>query len=604
MCGIVAVFYKHDVPFSTEACLDVMSSAVVHRGPDGNGRHIDDKWGFVNVRLAIVDVEGGNQPIFSDDRCIGIVYNGEVYNHVELRQELEQQGYRFKTKSDTEVVLRAYEAFGVGAFRRLNGMYAFCIWNKTLGEAYVVRDPLGIKPLYVYEDAEKIICCSEFKGLAALPAVDLTLDPVGIQDYLLFRYVQAPYTLFRRVRCLDAGTYLRIRNGTCAQYRYWDIEYREQPPFPDISEAVAHLREKLQTAVARQLMGEVPIGVLLSGGVDSSAIAHFVRQHGADLTTFNIGFPDVNEFEYSRLVAQSLQLRHIEVITSTDELADLFDQVAIALDHPIADPACLPLYRLAGELKQHVTVVLSGEGGDELFGGYPQYSNLLFNGVEYGERFNSFLRSSWYFLNYTEFLAGNLPRPVAQRHWKYFEDYSALNGMLAYDMKTWLPENLMMKADKIMMAHSLEGRFPFLDLEMVSFAAALPPEYKVPQLGQGKWILKEVLRGLIPPSVIGRPKMGFTVPVDKLLNRMKRDVLDTVGKARTSEVAEILNLDRVTRLAKIYYDGDRALALQLWSLFVLLYWLQSVLPRYRSRVSLPGRGSVSAPRAFTRPEKV
>ena len=220
MCGIVAIIRKRFVGGEAESYLESAVSAIVHRGPDGIGKYVDGLHAFANVRLAIVDVEGGDQPIFNEEKSVGIVYNGEVYNYLDLRRDLEDRGYRFRTKSDTEVVLRAYEAYGVEAFGKLNGMFGFCMWDARSGDIFVVRDPLGIKPMYVYEDSDKIICCSEFKGIAAIPDVDLEIDSVGIQDYLLFRYVQAPYTLFQRVRCLEAGTYLRIHGDVSVHYSY------------------------------------------------------------------------------------------------------------------------------------------------------------------------------------------------------------------------------------------------------------------------------------------------------------------------------------------------------------------------------------------------
>jgi asparagine synthase (glutamine-hydrolysing) len=574
-----------------ESYLDRLQTAIAHRGPDGSGRYTDENWAFLNVRLAIVDVSSGAQPIFSDDRSIGIVYNGEVYNYKELKKELEACGITFRTNSDTEVVLRAYEVYGLDSFAKLNGMFAFCIWDNKKGEAYIVRDRAGIKPIYIYEDNTKLICCSEFKGIAAVPDTELSLNPLGIQDYVRFRYVQAPYTLFKNVRCLEAGTFLKVKNGRATQYRYWDVDYKEPYPPIDPGAAVALLEEKFQNAVASQLMGEVPIGVLLSGGVDSSAIAHYVHSCGADLSTFNIGFPNLNEFEYSRAVAKNLGLKHIEIMTTADELVQLFDEVVMALDHPIADPACLPLYRLGQELKEHVTVVLSGEGGDELFAGYTQYSFVSNSDAPYRERFRQFLERSWYFSDYEEFLVDPTLPPTTLRYWKYFDELSLLNGMLSYDMKTWMPENLMMKADKILMAHSLEGRFPFLDNDVMAFASTLPQDYKIKHGDISKWILKKTVRHHLPAAVINRPKMGFSVPVDRLLIRMKDLVLTTLSEARTSEIAEIVNMKRVTQLASDFYGGDGSKTLQLWSLFVLLHWHQEALPKYKSIVRLPARAT-------------
>jgi asparagine synthase (glutamine-hydrolysing) len=589
MCGIISIIRKSDAWEQVEFSLERAASAIQHRGPDGRGYHKNSEWGFANLRLAIVDVTGGNQPIYNDDGTLGIVYNGEIYNHINLRHELEQIGYRFHTHSDTEVILRAYEAYGTDAFRRFNGMFAFCIWDDRTQEIYLVRDHIGIKPLYIYEDPEKIICASEIKGILSIPGVNLEMDPIGIQDYLLFRYVQSPYTLFKNIRCLESGTYARIQGNSIEHLRYWDVAYINGLPKISFEESKYELGQQLLQSVESQLMGEVPIGLLLSGGLDSSAIAYYIKQAGANLMTFNIGFPQVNEFKYSRSVAKSLGLQHTEIVTTVDELNSLFDQVVLALDQPIADPACLPLYRLAQELKQHVTVVLSGEGGDELFAGYPQYSHLIQDNLPYQRRFQRFLERSWYFINYQEFLQDIAISPVTRRHWKYFDEQPLLNGMLAYDMKTWMPENLMMKADKIMMAHSLEGRFPFLDINLFSFAASLPLEYKLNDNKTSKWILKSLLQDILPLDIINRPKMGFTVPVGDLLNRMKYKVINTIANAEKTEIASIIKIDKVSNLAKQFYDGNFSNSLQLWTIFVLLYWQQNALLQYKSSVRLPGR---------------
>lgn len=583
MCGIAMVFNKSTKHMDMGSYLDRLQTAIAHRGPDGSGRYADENWAFLNVRLAIVDVSTGAQPIFSDDRSIGIVYNGEVYNYRALKEELEARGLIFRTNSDTEVVLRAYEVYGIDSFAKLNGMFAFCIWDTNKDEAYIVRDRVGIKPLYIYEDSAKLICCSEFKGIAAIPDTELSLNPLGIQDYVRFRYVQAPYTLFKNVRCLEAGTFLKVKNGRAKQYRYWDVNYKETYPPVDPAAAVALLEEKFQGAVASQLMGEVPIGVLLSGGVDSSAIAYYVHSCGADLSTFNIGFPDLNEFEYSRSVARKLGLKHIEITTTADELAQLFDDVVMALDHPIADPACLPLYRLAQELKEHVTVVLSGEGGDELFAGYTQYSYVANSGVPYKERFRLFHERSWYFSDYEALLVKPSLSPIISRYWKYFDKLPLINGMLSFDMKTWMSENLMMKADKILMAHSLEGRFPFLDNDLIEFASSLPQGYKLQQGGVSKWILKEVVRRHLPATVVDRPKMGFSVPVDKLLHKLKDRVMATIEKAATGDIAEVLRMDVIAQRVTAYYANRNDHSLQVWTLFVLLYWIEHAVDRYRNR---------------------
>lgn len=582
MCGIFGIIKKNGEEVEASQ-MQLLGSVLSHRGPDNAGFYQKGSQAFGNVRLSIVDVKGGNMPIYNDTGEIGIVYNGEVYNHNSLRADLEARGCHFKSNSDTEVVLKGYEAYGSAIFEKLNGMFACCIWDNGKDVVYLARDHLGIKPMYIYEDGKELIFSSELKGLLALPDVNLALDPVGFQDYLIFRYIQAPKTFFKNIRKLEAGTYLEIKKGQAVAYRYWEVNYKDTYPLPDVSELEQELLKKLDKAVMSQLMGEVPVGVLLSGGVDSSTIAYFVSKHGAHLKTYNIGFPQVNEFKYSREVAKLLGLEHVEVTTTCEELINIFSQVSLALDEPIADPACLPLYQLCKELKKSVTVVLSGEGGDELFAGYPQYKALLRGSDPYSLRWFKFLEKSWYFTdNFREFLRPNIASSLYMRNWKYFDEQPLVNGMLAYDVKTWLPENLMMKADKILMAHSLEGRFPFLDKEIFQLAANLPQIYKLHQKEIGKWILKKVMHKNLPANIINRPKMGFTVPVTDMLDRMEGMVLETLLKLKDSPVNEIIDVDNALKFGKNYYKNKEGSDLQLWNLFVMAYWFVYSLPAYRN----------------------
>lgn len=575
MCGIAGVIFKSSKAAKpVREVLQAFSKAIFHRGPDDTGMHCGDRWGFLSQRLSIVDRSGGNQPIYSEDRNIGIVFNGEIYNFTQLRAELEAKGSKFHTHSDTEVVLRLYELEGAQSFARLNGMFAFAIWDERSAEVILVRDHFGIKPLYVYEDGQKILFCSEIKGLLAQSELELDINPAGVQDYLVFRYTQAPLTIFSRIRRLEPGSFVRIKDGLCTQFKYWDVEYAANPKSYSVAEYVEQARANLLKAVKSQLMGEVPIGVLLSGGVDSSAIAYSLHKLGANLTTFNIGFPEVNEFEFSRAVAKQNNLKHVEITFTIDELVQRFDQVLWAIDEPLADPACFPLYRLCEELKKEVTVVLSGEGGDEQFGGYPQYLNFRNNtALNPEQRFEHFLRESFYFLdNFGLLLEPTLP-PHHLRNYKYFAEASGLNSMLAFDMRTWMPDNLMMKADKILMAHSLEGRFPFLDLELSVFCAGLPQDLKISPDGIGKWLLKEAMKQALPESIIGRPKMGFSVPLQEMLQKLEERFRSDLEQARHGALAQVLDIPQISKLFQSSSQSGFALeTLKVWTLMILISW--------------------------------
>lgn len=590
MCGIAGIIKKSNRDIDWDVYTECFKESMYHRGPDQWGEYRDSQIAVVHTRLSIVDISGGRQPIYSDNDSIGLIYNGEIYNHVVLRRKLESYGYTFKTNTDTEVVLRYYEEFGTKAFEQFNGMFAFCLWDTNKDLVYLVRDHIGIKPLYLYEDDEKYLFASELKTILASPELNLELEPQGFQDYLTFRYIQAPYTFFKKIRIVEAGTYCKFSQGNKSQFRYWDISYKDSFPPKDFHEASEELTEKLHNAVKSQLMGEVPIGVLLSGGLDSSAIAYYVHKCGADLTTYNIGFPEINEFQFSNAVAEKYGLKHITIETTIDELISSIETIFMAIDSPIADPACLPLFRLGDVLKQTVTVVLSGEGSDEIFSGYPQYVNLLTNPPAFENRFERFLSKSWYFSSVEQFLRNKNLTPEYLRYRKYFDEQPFLNGMLAYDMKTWIPENLMMKADKILMAHSLEGRFPFLDKEVIEFAACLPQNYKLHPKGLSKWILKNSMNRYLPEIVLNRKKMGFSIPLALMLGKLKLLIIELANSLENTELDEILDADRIKKVINSYFTNNNGQALLVWTIFVMLYWFQIVYPNIKNfSVKLPSR---------------
>jgi len=582
MCGIAGIISKRKELKNTEQLLSKFRKILKHRGPNEEGQWIEDWLGCTHVRLSIVDIAKGQQPMFeSENKKIGIVYNGEIYNYKELKHELLQKGYSFKTDCDTEVIIKAYEAWGVDSFNKLNGMFAYCLWDYKTNITYLVRDYIGMKPLYIYEDDEILAFSSEIKALTTLPNVNLDIDPLGVQDYLMFRYTHAPHTIFKKIYRLEAGTYIQFKKMKATKFRYWDIVYNPSLTKINIERIKEEILDTLNKIVKSQLMGEVPIGVLLSGGIDSSIIAYLIHKNNANLTTFNIGYPEANEFEYSREIANKFGLKHIELTTTIDDLISDIDKIICFLDEPIADPACFPLYRLCEELKRHVTVVLSGEGGDELFAGYPQYVSTLNSNINCLESFNVFMKQSYYYLNYSNFMRNHNKLANVFRHKKYFDENCLLNGMLCYDLKTWVPEDLMMKADKIMMAHSLEGRFPFLDKRIIELVHKIPPEYKLNSDGITKWILKQTFSPYLPKRIINRPKMGFTVPVELLLEKLKTKIIYLSSNIKNTPLNEILNTTSVENIINEYYTYKKHPAMQIWTVFILLYWFDQI---YKERL--------------------
>lgn len=575
MCGYAGVIWKGGrTPPNASDVLAQFGSKLNHRGPDDSGTHIGRGFAVAHRRLSIIDAAHGHQPMISASGRVGLAYNGEIYNFRKLRVELEQKGHRFKTECDTEVLLVLFEQEGVDCFERLDGMFTAFIWDFRSSEEgcfHLVRDHLGMKPLYLYEDADKLVFSSELLPLLAVDNLDLAPDPVGLASYFTYRYVQAPYTLFRNIRRVEAGTYLRVHNGHSTTWRYWDLPLNENSIKLDKHDAALELKRLLRKSVSQQLMSDVPVGLLLSGGLDSSVIAALCSELGVSMTSFNIGFPDLNEFKFSKEVAVKFNLPHVAVETTPQEIASRFARVVAAMDEPVADPACFPLHILCDEIKRHVTVVLSGEGSDEMLGGYTQYGHVLETPpASQDEKFGQFLSFSWYF-NRTAPLKIPVSLSRLRRQKIYFEERSLLNGMLAYDQKTWLPENLMAKADKILMSNSLEGRFPFLSRDLVEFSSALPENYKI-EKNTGKLVLRSAFIDELPKSVLTRPKMGFSVPVDDLTKNMREQIYDLLESSRYGMFCDLIDHAALKKDFDDHYSGIRKQPLWIWTILVFLQW--------------------------------
>ena len=584
MCGIAGIYLKRGADHDfIETSLQGMQRDLFHRGPDSGGMHADERRGYLNRRLAIVGIAGGDQPIYNTARDIGIVYAGEVYNYQQLKRRYVDRGTEFHTATDTEVVLQAFAHEGTDGFRLLEGMFTFCVWNDTTDEVYLVRDAFGMKPLYIYEDERMIVFASEIGAILNVSGTDSSLDPRAIRDYLAFRYTLGPYTIYRHIRRVAAGTYVQLSPFGCREYAFADLAQDKAGVSPkSYGEAQEELRRLLTASVQSHLIGEVPIALLLSGGVDSSILAAILHRLDAPMACFNIGFPEVNEFAYSSAVAQKygFPMHNIEITQET--LIDNFRHILAELDEPIADPAQFPLYLLCKHVKEYATVVLSGEGADELFGGYPQYltHDLALSGRE---RLPHFLKSSYYFLDGDDFMREVPVDGGWHRAAKFFRGDTVLGAMSNFDLSTWIPENLMMKADKMAMRHSLEGRFPYLNRQLVALVRSLPPSFLIGPQGAFKKILKDAFGAMLPDSVLNRPKMGFTVPVHLLLDKFRDLYLDALASLEHTEFAEIVNLAAVRSLFGRFLNNDREDALRNWTLFVLTTW---VAERYRTAATV------------------
>ncbi|QPF73764.1 asparagine synthase (glutamine-hydrolyzing) [Roseateles sp. DAIF2] len=586
MCGIAGIWLKQGGDAARlDRAIAHFGASLQHRGPDAFGVHRSgDHAAFVNLRLAIVDRgAAGNQPFYAPGKRQGIVYNGEVYNWAELRAPLEGR-FPFASHTDTEVVLASWLAQGEDALAALNGMFGLCLWDEERESFLLARDRFGAKPLYVYEDEHCIAFASELKALLGLPGLDLSLDPIGFQDYLAFRYNLAPRTQFKRIEKLPAGHLLRFERGQrVALRRFAALEVREPQADRPAADYLDELDALLTRSVRGQLMGEVPIGVLLSGGLDSSSIAAYVHKAGARLKAYSIGFPEVNEFAFSRDVARQYELDYVELSITQDELRSGMDRVLREIDEPIADPACFALSRLCQRIAEDVTVVLSGEGGDELFAGYSHHQLALHQQqLGHDQAFAHFFHQSVYNLEANQWLKDK-GQPLQHLRYRPLFDQSdsLLSGMQNFELHTWLPEDLMMKADKIAMAHSLEGRFPFLDNEVFAFAARLPREMKIPAPGASKQVLRQLMARQLPASVVERRKMGFTVPPAFFLAPLHDRLRAAIAALRGTELAEVLDLDEIAATFARYYAGEPLPVFKAWHLAVLLLWWAEVFPGYK-----------------------
>ncbi|MBL8307540.1 MAG: asparagine synthase (glutamine-hydrolyzing) [Rubrivivax sp.] len=594
MCGIAGIHYKHDIdPGVLDRAQALFASRMHHRGPDDFGCHRTARAVYANRRLAIVDRAGGHQPIYEAGGARGIVYNGEVYNHEGLREALSGR-WVFTTHSDTEAVLATVLHAGDEGLARLNGMFGLCVWDDRDASFLLARDRFGAKPLYVYEDAHCIAFASELRTLLGLEGLDHALDPVGFQDYLSYRYNLAPHTLFARIRKLPAGHVLRFAGGAGTITRYAEVTLHEPAAARLEADYVAELDALMSGAVRSQLMGEVPIGVLLSGGLDSSAIAAYVHKAGARLKAYSIGFPEVNEFVFSRDVARQFELDYVEVMLTQAELRAGMDTVIGQLDEPIADPACFALSRLCQRIREDVTVVLSGEGGDEMFAGYGHHTLALEPGLSRDAVFAHFFHQSANNLDANTFLVDKGLPPQHLRLRTHFDRAdTALNGMQAFELASWMPENLMMKADKVLMAHSLEGRFPFLDLDIWRFAAQLPQAMKLPHAGSSKHVLRRLMAPQLPRSVIERRKMGFTVPPAFFLQTLQGRLRDAIDSLRGTPVAGVLDLAAIAALLQRFYGGEAMPVFKVWNLAVLLLWWADVYPQVKAAPAVLQRAPAS-----------
>lgn len=591
MCGIAGEL-RFDGRTADLSALAAMTAAQTRRGPDGMGIHANSQHAFGHRRLKIMDLsDAAAQPMTDPELGLGVVFNGAIYNHHELRKELAALGYRFFTHGDTEVLLKAYHAWGEDFVKRLNGMFAFAIWERDSGSVLLGRDRLGIKPLYYAELPGGLRFASSLPALLAGGGIDTAIDPVALNHYLSFHaVVPAPYTLLAGVRKLPPASLMRIEpDGQRREWNYWSLDYTRDADDEarDFDSWREILLDGLRAAVRRRLVADVPVGALLSGGVDSSLIVGLMAEAGvSDLHTYNVGFADVggekgNEFEYAEIVATHFGTRHERIFVPEKELLSRLPEAIAAMSEPMVSHDCIGFYLLSEAVSRHSKVVQSGQGADEVFGGYHWYPKLAGSTKAVFDYLGAFRDRD--FEEYRQvvndpflsedhsglFVANQFVQPGAS---------DPVDKALRLDTTVMLVDDPVKRVDNMTMAFGLEARVPFLDHELVELAARIPARHKL--AGGGKGILKEAARSVIPSAVIDRPKGYFPVPALKYL---QGNVLEMVRDALSCSAARQRGMFRQDYVDQLFAAPDEHLTplrgSKLWQLGLLEIWLQTHVDR-------------------------
>ena len=626
-----------------------MCERIVHRGPDSEGLWLGDQAALGMRRLSIIDLHTGDQPVFNEDRSVIVMMNGELYNFREVRADLEKRGHKFETHTDTEILPHLYEEYGDALVDHLNGMFAFALWDTRKKKLLIARDRFGEKPLYYGVFDGKLIYASEPKALLAHPSVQAELDLDALRHYLSFDYVPAPMSIYKGIYKLPASHLLTVENGEVKTRRYWNLKWSADTPVrtgaeasgsngsnsirrtPTFAESTNELKDLLSDAVRMRLVSDVPLGILLSGGIDSSTVAAFATQHATEkVKTFSIGFEEdsFDESKYARLVANHLNTEHYEDRLSAEKAGDLISEIGTWLDEPLSDGSLIPTYLLSRFVRKHVTVALGGDGGDELFAGYAMYFGHKMAAVY--DAIPWFLRAG-----IIEPVVNSLPvstknlsfdykakRFVAAskydavtRHHSWFGSFSIddQNNLLSKDvlasssgdiyrgakelLKTtdaineiermqfldinfYMAEDILTKVDRAAMAVSLETRAPFLDPRVAQFAASIPLEYKL-KGNKGKYILKKAVADLLPKTILQRPKKGFGIPIAEWLKGRLNPLLHDLLAPKRLKEQGLFDPDFVQKLITEHEKGIASHHKQLWTLLVFQLWFDNFLQSHR-----------------------
>lgn len=630
MCGIAGQFnYTRHEPVN-RFVLRRMAASIAHRGPDDEGYFTEGGCGFAFRRLSIIDLDGGHQPMSDAGNTVTIIFNGEIYNYRELRAELLQRGHEFQTRSDTEVIIHGYKEWGTGVFGRLNGMFGVAIWDRREQRLVVARDAMGIKLVYYRDDGDRLVFGSEIRAVTAADDTTPDLDPAALELFLRFRYTPSPLTMFRGIRKLAPGTMLVAEKGTCRVERWYDYTPAPFANSKEDGEATQELLTLYKRAVERHLLSDVPVGVLLSGGLDSGLLLALMNEHGREWPAYTIGYGesfDDDELRDAGETAAALGARHVPVRLDRAEFERSLPHIVGALEEPVASSSIVPMYFVCERAREDVKVVLVGQGPDELFCGYKRHV-----GVRYGESWRHLpsavrsvigegisrlprsetLKRGVYSLGIedrltryehvfslapsgtirTLFRDGLLPHAQDERvgYWASLVPQMAhlddLGGFQLLEIRSSLPDELLMFGDKLSMAHGLEARVPYLDRTIVEFAQRLQVSHKI-RGGKGKWLHREVCRQFLPPAILARKKRGFAVNVvDQWFESSLEGMLPSLLLDESSLMFEILDPKGVRRLLDDHRSGRQDNHKVLFSLVMVEQWLRQLPQNHHVKHSL------------------
>ncbi|MDB4868436.1 MAG: asparagine synthase [Cohnella sp.] len=609
MCGISGILSFSDTMIPTPAMMKKMTDRMYHRGPDHTCFEIMDGMGLGFNRLSILDLQDGSQPMPNEDQSMWLVFNGEIYNYKSLRSLLENKGHLFRTQTDSEVILHLYEEHGEDCLSYLRGMFSFAIWDRQKQRLFAARDHFGIKPFYYHIDVDKMVFASEIKSILEIDSVTPSVDSNSLMNYLTFQYVPQPHTMFEGIRKLEPGHFIQVdKNGNMIKKRYWQPLF--EPEYRPIETFVEEIRGKLKESVKLHRQSDVARGSFLSGGIDSTAISAMMSQE-EPIKTFSVGFEgDQNENTYARLMAESMGTDHYEEVISPEQFFSDTLKAVWHMDEPLADPSAIAVYRLCRLAKDHVTVVLSGEGADELFGGYRIYREpeslkpitwipegmrsslhkmlhkipFSFYGKNYMHRGFTPLERRYYgnakvfdenekdlmtIFQHQMHSAWKPSYEITKSIYEESRHMDDVSRMQLIDMNLWLPGDILMKADKMSMAHSLELRVPFLDKEVFEIARKIPASYRIAQ-HTTKYVFRKAMRGIVPDDVLTRPKLGFPVPLRHWLHGEFGDRM--LEQMEASGISEWIRMDHARAMLTKHRQGVGNYSRKLWTLYIFSLW--------------------------------